>query len=250
MRREVPHRDAFAATNPLILGYSQYMSMSRHDDAAEQPISTLPLEVTGVGVLDRVAAILDAVEATPLRASELARRLGITVPTAHRLVRAMVVHGFLQRDAEGRHHPGHRFLVTALARVSEPVLVDLADKTGESCQFWVRRGVQRVCLTSVESKHELRAFLPASTMLLLSDGGSAADALQATQGTPEWYEGVAARTPGLCSVSAPVWLDDEVVGAVCVSAPISRAPKGPGVLFGADAAASARRIEEELRLMT
>lgn len=204
---------------------------------------------SGVGVLDRVVAILDAVETTPMRPSELARHVGLSGPTAHRLVRAMVVHGLLRRDAEGRHWLGQRFPSSPLARTAEPVLVALARETGESCQLWVRRGVRRLCLVSIEADQELRASLPVSALLPISAGGSAAFALEAPApepGHPGWFESVTGRIAGMCSVSAPVRQNGEVIAAVCVSAPIARV-HGPGVRFGDAAVAAAAELENAVR---
>lgn len=145
--------------------------------------------VTGVGVLDRVIAILDTVERTPMGASELARHLGLSMPTTHRLAGAMVRHGLLRRDTEGRLHPGERFAVSALSGAAEPVLEELRGETGETAQVWVRRGEDRLCLLTLDSRAELRATLPAGTRLPLADGGSAADALDGGEGrtvVPIW----------------------------------------------------------------
>jgi DNA-binding IclR family transcriptional regulator len=203
---------------------------------------------TGVGVLDRVVAILDAVERRPMGSSELARHLGLSVPTAHRLAAGMVAHGLLRRDAEGRHHLGQRFASSRLADIAVPVLEWLLRETGESAQLWVRRGDQRLCLVSVESDAELRATLPAGAVLPLSDGGSAAIVL-AADGPPEperpWYESVSQRTPGLGSVSAPVRAHGEIVAAVCVAAPLARVESGsPGAAFGELVLQAAERIEK------
>ncbi|MEV0703220.1 helix-turn-helix domain-containing protein [Saccharopolyspora sp. NPDC050389] len=206
------------------------------------------LRSAGVGVLDRVVAILDAVETRPMGASELARHLGLSVPTAHRLAQAMVGHGLLLRDAEGRHHIGHRFASTALATAATPVLDELRDQTGETAQVWVRRGEFRLCLACAESPSELRASLPLGTLLPLSDKGSAAEALTAERSADRWFESVSVRTPGLCSVSAGVRYGAEIVAAVCVAGPVSRvAPEGPGAQWGELVAAAAQRLEEVLQ---
>jgi DNA-binding IclR family transcriptional regulator len=199
-------------------------------------------------VLDRVVAILDAVETRPMGASELARHLGLSVPTAHRLASAMVGHGLLLRDAEGRHHIGHRFASTALVAAATPVLNDLRDGTGETAQVWVRRGDSRLCLACAESPSELRASLPVGTLLPLSDKGSAAEVLSAARPEHRWFESVSMRTPGLCSVSVAVHYGSEVVAAVCVAGPVSRVePEGPGAQWGELVAGAARRLEEVLQ---
>lgn len=210
--------------------------------------------VTGVGVLDRVVSILDAVERAPMGASELARHLGLAVPTTHRLVAAMVTHGLLRRDGDGRHHTGWRFASSALVAAAGPVMEDLRGETGESAQVWVQRGEQRLCLVSVESEAELRASLPVGSVLPLAAGGSAARVLTgAVPLDPErpdhrWFENISQRTPGLCSVSAAVRLHGEVVAAVGVSAPVSRVrAEGPGHQFGDAVVSAAERIEAVLQ---
>ncbi len=209
---------------------------------------------TGVGVLDRAVAILDAVERTPMGASELAHHLGLSVPTTHRLAAAMVTHGLLRRDDDGRHRTGWRFSSSALVAAAGPVMEDLRAETGESAQVWVRRGEQRLCLVSVESEAELRASLPVGSVLPLSAGGSAARALTASTASESashgtrWFESISQRTPGLCSVSIPVCSHGDVVAAVGVSAPVSRVQSAdPGAQFGEAVVAAAERIEALLR---
>ena len=212
---------------------------------------TATTRVTGVGVLDRVVAILDAVEHAPMGSSELARHLELSVPTTHRLAAAMVAHGLLRRDPDGRHHPGPRLESSRLVGAAHPVLEDLQRATGENAQLWVRRGEQRLCLVSYESEAELRAFVATGALLPLSDLGSAARVLVA-KGEPldpahpgrRWIESISKRTPGLGSVSAPVRLHGEIAAAVCVAAPLARMEAGPGEQFGSLVVAAAERIEE------
>jgi DNA-binding IclR family transcriptional regulator len=201
---------------------------------------------TGVGVLDRVVAVLDAVETRRMTASELARHLGLSVPTAHRLVGSMMTHGLLSRDDDGRLRLGHRFAVPYLEHVAGPVLKDLQQQTGETAQIWVRRGDHRLCLASVESPAELRASVPVGTLLPLTAGGSAARVL--TEPVPHWVESISQRTPGLCSVSAAVRRPGgETVAAVCVAAPIVRVGEaGPGALYGDVLLAAAARLSDAL----
>ena len=201
---------------------------------------------TGVGVLDRVVAVLDAVETRRMTASELARHLGLSVPTAHRLVGSMMTHGLLSRDDDGRLRLGHRFAVPYLEHVAGSVLEDLQQQTGETAQIWVRRGDHRLCLASVESPAELRASVPVGTLLPLTASGSAARVL--TEPVPHWVESISQRTPGLCSVSAAIRRPGgETVAAVCVSAPIVRVgDAGPGALYGDILLAAAARLSDAL----
>jgi DNA-binding IclR family transcriptional regulator len=156
---------------------------------------------TGVGVLDRVVAVLDAVETRRMTASELARHLGLSVPTAHRLVGSMMTHGLLSRDDDGRLRLGHRFAVPYLEHVAGPVLKDLQQQTGETAQIWVRRGDHRLCLASVESPAELRASMPVGTLLPLTAGGSAAHVL--TEPAPTGSRASPSAPPGSARSAPP-----------------------------------------------
>ncbi|MEB3370470.1 IclR family transcriptional regulator [Saccharopolyspora mangrovi] len=203
---------------------------------------------TGVGVLDRVVAVLDAVEVRHMTASELARHLGLSVPTTHRLVSSMIAHTLLSRDDDGRLHLGPRFSSPYLEQICAPVLTDLQQQTGETAQLWVRRGEHRLCLASVDSPAELRASVPVGTLLPLDAGGSAAKVLTEPMRKPGWAESVSQRTPGLCSVSAPVRRPSgETVAAVCLSAPVIRVDDaGPGTVYGETVASAAAQLSDAL----
>ncbi|MCR3721900.1 MULTISPECIES: IclR family transcriptional regulator [Prauserella salsuginis group] len=210
-------------------------------------------EPTGVGVLDRVVAILDTVETGPVSASDLARALGLSVPTAHRIVTAMVKHGLLQRDADGRHHIGPRFASSALTTTAMPLLEEIRDRTGETAQLWVRRGDDRLCTASADSREELRATVPVGTLLPISAAGSAARVLTADPPDPDhpgrrWFESVSERTPGLCSVSVGVRYRGGIIAAVCLSAPVFRVGEdGPGAEYGSLVETAADQFEAALR---
>ncbi len=210
--------------------------------------------VTGVGVLDKGIAIIDVVERGPAGASELAREVGMSVSTAHRLASALVAHGLLRRDSEGRYRLGPRFATSALTEMALPVLEDLRTRTGESAQLWVLRGDQRLCVASVDSREELRASLPVGALLPLTRDsvpqGSAARVLLDDGSVAErgWAESVAQRQPGVASVSAPVRLHGQIAAAVCVSGPLHRLGSRPGRRYGALVVAAARQIQQAMHV--
>ena len=208
--------------------------------------------ITGVGVLDKGVALLDAVERQPKTVSELSRELAMTLTTCHRLTTALSTHRLLRRDTEGRFHLGHRFATSSLVEVGTPVLRRLRDGTRETAQLWVRRGGVRVVVLSVESDMELRAVLPVGSQVPLSAGGSAGAVLSGlgpgpgqTAG-PGWVESVAQRTPGLGSVSSAVRLHGDVIAAVCLVAPLARLGPGPGAAYGDHVREAAGQIETGL----
>lgn len=203
--------------------------------------------------LERVAAILDTVDRAAVSASELSRRTGLSVSTAHRLALSMVEYGFLRRTESGDFRLGQRFVRTAMEAAAAPVLDQLRTTTGETAQLWVRRADERVCTLSLDSTQELRATLPPGSRLPLP-AGSSGRLLAEEPGALEelaghgWVESVGLRTPGLGSVSAPVLLHEKIVAAVCLAMPLARVRVSPGADFGATVAEAARHVGEELQL--
>ena len=63
---------------------------------------------SGVGVIDKAIAILDALESGPHSLAELVSATGIARPTAHRLAVALEHHRFVARDLHGRFTIGAR----------------------------------------------------------------------------------------------------------------------------------------------
>ncbi|SDM12589.1 IclR family transcriptional regulator [Arthrobacter sp. ok362] len=201
--------------------------------------------------LERAAAILDSVGRSAVSASELSRRTGLSLSTAHRLALQLAEYGFLRRADSGAFRLGDRFVRSALENAGLPVLHDLRDRTGESAQLWVRRGDERLCLLSVDSRHELRATLPPGSRLPLPFGSSgrllaADDDVLAELAVTGWIESVGARTPGLGSISAPVRTNEGIIAAVCLAMPLARVSDSPGKDYGDAVVEAAQRIEEAL----
>ncbi|WP_241255899.1 helix-turn-helix domain-containing protein, partial [Candidatus Protofrankia californiensis] len=91
-------------------------------------------QLSGVGVLDKAALVLNAVEASPASLGDLVTRTGLTRATAHRLAVALEVHRLVGRDPSGRFVPGPRLaaggaapLPWALLAAAAPVLAQLRD---------------------------------------------------------------------------------------------------------------------------
>lgn len=105
-------------------------------------------------VTSKVLALLDAfTPATPeLTLSELARRAGVSLPTAHRRAQELVEWGALERGPDGRFHIGLRLWEVAslaprglgLREAAMPFLEDLYEVSHENVQLAVREGVELV----------------------------------------------------------------------------------------------------------
>lgn len=217
---------------------------------------------TGVGVLDRSVAVLDAVEEGARTLTQITETAGLTRTTAHRLVKALEAHGFLQLQGGFGYRLGPRLLTLArlaleelpLRDLAHPALTRLAESTGESAQLFVRSGDERVCVDAVESRRELRTLVQVGAALPITAGSAgkvfmawASDAdrdrliRMARKLTPEtptgnrlreelreirnrgWAESSGEREPGVASVSAPVLGRLDLLDAVVsVSGPAIR----------------------------
>jgi DNA-binding IclR family transcriptional regulator len=214
---------------------------------------------SGVGVLDKSVAVLEAVRGGAGSLAELTARTGLSRATAHRLAVALEVHRLLARDRGGRWLVGPRLgelagspPVDALLDRAGPVLAQLRDSTGESAQLYRRSGSRRVCVAAAERGAGLRDTVPIGSLLPMT-AGSAAQVLLAWMPddplvgeaafTPRvlaevrrrgWAASVAEREAGVASVSAPVrGADGAVVAAVSVSGPLERLSRSPGRLHAA-----------------
>jgi DNA-binding IclR family transcriptional regulator len=201
--------------------------------------------VSGIGVLDKAVAVLDALEAGPLSLAEVVDATCLPRATAHRLAAALEVHGFVGRDGDGRFQLGARLTQPALPAVARPALDELRNVTGESVQLYVRRGGQRLCVEALESPHGLRTIVPVGALLPL-DVGSAGKVLRQDAAALRrgWAESVEERQRGVASVSAPVYDDDgRLVAAVSVSGPVERTTRAPGRRYAKAIVDAARSIE-------
>jgi DNA-binding IclR family transcriptional regulator len=231
---------------------------------------------SGVGVLDKAAVVLSALEAGPATLAQLVASTQLARPTAHRLAVALEHHRLVSRDMQGRFVLGPRLVELAAAAGEDrllaaagPVLAAVRDHTGESAQLYRRQGDARVCVAAAERPVGLRDSIPVgSTLTMLA--GSAAQVLLAWEEPDRlhrglqganftatmlsgvrrrgWAQSVGEREAGVASVSAPVrGPSGRVVAAVSVSGPIQRLSRQPGRTHAPAVVAAANRLSEVLR---
>lgn len=230
---------------------------------------------SGVGVLDKAAAVLDALAHGPLSLAGLVESTGLARPTAHRLAVALEHHRLVSRDGRGRFMLGPRITELAgagnedrLLEMAGPILSSLRDTTGESAQLYRRQGEARVCVASADLAQGLRDTVPVGSVLSMQAGSAAqvllawddpermARALMGARFTAAalagvrrrgWSQSVAEREPGVASVSAPVFgPGNTVLAAVSVSGPIERLTRAPGRMHAASVLRAARRFSDRL----
>jgi DNA-binding IclR family transcriptional regulator len=237
-------------------------NMSITDPTTRRRPGTIHVPSTGVGVLDRCVAILDAVERGSRSFTDVVETTGFSRTTTHRLVKALEAQGLLIFQGSYGYRLGPRLLRLAATAMRElplrdlahPILERLARMTGESSQLFIRDYERRVCIDSVESDSELRTIVEIGSELPLTAGSAGkiflafgpeglrrdliARAEELTEKTPVgpaleqqvatarrlgYATSAGERQPGVGSVSAPVLGPlGELIAVVSVSGPEAR----------------------------
>ncbi|MDO5634778.1 MAG: IclR family transcriptional regulator [Micrococcus sp.] len=235
-----------------------------------------PPKPSGVGVVDKSAAILNALESGPATLAQLVATTGIARPTLHRLAAALAHHRLVGKDLHGRYILGSRLgeLASAagedrLISAAGPVLTWLRDATGEAAQVFRRQSDVRVCVASAERPIGMRDVIPVGTRMSMK-AGSAAQVLLAWEDherlvsglagavfTPTvlaavrrrgWAQSLAEREAGVASVSAPVrGPNGRVIAAISIAGPLDRLTRQPGRVHADAVVAAAHRLTDVVR---
>ena len=231
---------------------------------------------SGVGVLDKAALVLSALEAgrppwpvsSPAPASPGRPRTGWRWPSSTTAWWPATCRA-ASCSAPGSPSCPRPPVRTACWPPPGPVLARLRDITGESAQLWRRQGDYRVCVAAAERPSGLRDTIPVGSQLTMR-AGSAAQILLAWE-DPErmhrglqnaafsaaalsgirrrgWAQSVGEREQGVASVSAPIRSPaGKVIAAVSVSGPLERLSRQPGRMHAPAVLAAAERLSESLR---
>lgn len=163
-RQGIPHVET---------GRPQGLPQPRSEGLSSQPMT---MDAAPRTAADRLLAVLAAFDrsASVLTLSEISRRAGLALPTAHRLLAQLVDWGALERDASGRYHVGLRLFELGvlaprgpmLREAALPFLEDLYEATRENVQLAVREGRDAVYIerlagrSSVGVRTQLGAHWP------------------------------------------------------------------------------------------
>lgn len=101
--------------------------------------------------IEKALSVLEAL-ADRERITELAEMTGLPKSTVHRILQSLVGHGFATSDGNGGYLPGPRILTLAgkvmhridPARLADPALRGLRDRTGHTVHFAMRNGDEAV----------------------------------------------------------------------------------------------------------
>lgn len=230
---------------------------------------------SGVGVVDKAAAILGALEHGPTTLAELVETTHLARPTVHRIALALEHHHLVGRNPAGAFVLGQRFRQLAatvsedrLVAAAQPVLTVLRDRTGESSQLYRLHGDQRICIAAADRPVGLRDSIPVGTAMTMH-AGSAAQVLLAWADPETMHAGLEGarftaadlavvraqghaesageREPGVSSVSAPVWgAGGTVIAAVSISGPIERLTPHPAAAHAGPVKQAAQQLSQML----
>ncbi|MCQ8193246.1 IclR family transcriptional regulator [Streptomyces rugosispiralis] len=155
----------------------------------------------GRSVAARMLAVLDAFDAShrSLSLTALARRAGLPLATAHRLVAALTRWGALERDATGAYHIGLRLWEVAtlsprgvgVREAALPFMEDLYEATHENVQLAVRDGLEVVYVELISGHSAVQVRTRVGSRWPLHATGVGLVLL--AYGPPRLYERVCAR---------------------------------------------------------
>ena len=196
---------------------------------------------TGVDAVNRALSILSCFTDRDerLNLTEIAKRTGLYKSTVLRLIESLELQGFLVRHDRGYSLGAELMRLGSLYarqfRLEDrvrPLLNRLVEETGESASFYRREGQRRICLFRRDSPLAIREHVREGDILSL-DKGAGGRVLKTFPGKSpdEWrrmvgdlpYVAYGERDNETGSAAVPIFgLDDELIGAITVSGPMSR----------------------------
>lgn len=154
------------------------------------------IEGAHIQVIDRAAALLDAIARypTPVSLKILSAESGLHASTAHRILASLIHNRFVERDPVGHYRLGLRLLQLGVRlhsnidvrSIALPVMEGLRDKLGESVNLTIREGDEVVYLEKATPNRMMhvqqlvgsRAPLHVTAVGKLMLGAAGADAIR------------------------------------------------------------------------
>jgi IclR family KDG regulon transcriptional repressor len=220
----------------------------------------LPTTLEGAQTIGRVTALLDlyAQNRPSLSVSEAAAELGLPRSTAHRMLAALRLSGYLRQDERtGRYLLGARVLYLAqvyggsqdLRAIARPHMESLLERVNESVSLYVREGEHRYPVERIESSHEMRIVVALGQRLPLGKG-SAGKVLSMTAAAAAEAGAVMTRgerVPNAWGIAAGVFDGSgQLVAAVEISGPLDRMTPAKAKRYSSAVHACADAISRDL----
>ncbi|MFP5336710.1 MAG: IclR family transcriptional regulator [Actinomycetes bacterium] len=174
----------------------------------------------GASVVSRTLAILYSFdqEHPELTLTELARRAGLPVPTAHRLTKALVAEGALVRGPSGAFQVGRRLwdvgllapVQTDLRQAASPFLSDIHAATRATVHLAIRDGTEALYLEHLSGRASVPVVSWVGSRLPLHATGVGKVLL--AHAPPEVHISVMAHLPRLTphTITSPAQLRDQL----------------------------------------
>lgn len=218
--------------------------------------------ISGIKVLDRSIAIIDAIAAGEKTLAQLSAATELPRATAHRLASALEVHEILVRTDSGAWAIGPALARYAAAGPSQvidaakPIMGELVRTTNESVQLYELTGATRTCVAAIEPPSGLNHTVPVGSKLPL-DKGSAARVFAAYERIDAPFspkdldtirqtrlaESVSEREVGLASVSTPIHnAAGTLLAVLSISGPVERLKPSPSEKWGKQILAAADQL--------
>lgn len=244
------------------VGKTEGDSVDNSGEIAVDAAAALEANSSGIKVLDRSIAIIEAIASGEKTLSQLSTDTGLPRATTHRLATALEIHQILVRTDSGAWTIGPalaRYAASAPSQIidaAKPIMADLVDTTNESVQLYELTGSSRTCVAAVEPPSGLTHTVPVGSQLPL-DRGSAAkifaahglvdaaftETEMADVRSSGLSESVAEREVGLASVSTPILGSNGAVLAVLsISGPVERLKPSPADIWGKELLAAAKKL--------
>jgi DNA-binding IclR family transcriptional regulator len=127
-----------------------------------------PSDVAGAQTIRRAIRVLQLIAAHApdgMRLVDVARQMELERPTAHRLLKALTVDGMVVQVARTRRYSlgpllfelgisaTHQF---NLKEVSQPVVAQLAEETGDTTFLFLRSGYDAVCISRIQGSYPIQ----------------------------------------------------------------------------------------------
>lgn len=155
---------------PHLPGTSPAARMPHPDEDAVPADSADAAGAPGTGMLQRAFAILRALagmQQDGVRVTHLAKAVGLTQGTAHRILQSLIAEGMVEQDEQSKLYrlSVDFFALAALAgnpssmrTLCRPALLRLCASLGETIFLLVKSGFDAVCLDLCEGPFPIRSF--------------------------------------------------------------------------------------------
>jgi IclR family KDG regulon transcriptional repressor len=128
------------------------------------------MAISSVNTVNRLVQILDSftLDHPTWSLADLSAQLGMPKSTLHRFLVSLEAHGILRRDSQDKlWRLGYRLViwgalaerVTGIRHIAEPVMQELAAKTGEMVALTVYVQQEVVCIAKIDTRYSVRLAL-------------------------------------------------------------------------------------------